>query len=303
MGRRSRISFPIGPGWLAILAVATGYGSAAWSDTVGRHLAVNLAGDYAGVLDTGFDLADVGSVAKLNALPDGMKGVLWLGNGYNSTCEWRLSDAEVTDAVKSARVHPKFSGIYYISDEPHPAICPDAPARIAERSKLIRALDPRAQTFIVVQNGSSAPEEFALLAGSADLIGVDPYPCNLRNAESGCDLGQLRERVAAAFKAGIPPARIVPVFQVFGQSCPEVAQPWYRLPEEAELEAMLDLWDELVPPGERALDMSYSWASQKGTACPTLSQADGTEWPDLKRIMKDYFLRNPAFGIAENDHD
>ena len=129
------------------------------------HLALNLGGDYSGVGEAGFTLADVGSVGLLYTLPDGLSAVLWLGNGYNSACEWRLSDAEVEQAVTVVRDHPKFSGIYYIADEPHPSKCPEAPEAVAERSALVRSLDPNGRTLILVQNASKAPDEFRLLEG------------------------------------------------------------------------------------------------------------------------------------------
>lgn len=260
----------------------------------GRHLAVNLGGDHAAAAALGFDLADTGSTAGLDALPPGMQGVLWLGNGYNTRCAWRLDDAAIAAAVEAARSHPAFGGIYYIADEPHLAVCPDAAEKVAERTALIHSLDPAGRTLIVVQNGANGPGEFAALAGSADLIAVDPYPCNHRNIEKGCDLGALRARIGAALSAGIPPARLAPVFQVFGQACAGKDTPWYRLPSEAELLAMLAIWDELVPRAERPLDIAYSWAPQAGSACPTLSMAGGGDLPDLRAVMRAYLAgRSP----------
>ena len=53
------------------------------------HLTVNLVGDYTGAASAGFNLADVSTQSALRALPEGMKGVYWLGNGYNLECSWR----------------------------------------------------------------------------------------------------------------------------------------------------------------------------------------------------------------------
>jgi len=125
------------------------------------HFTVNMHGDYAGAASAGFNLADVSTLSALRALPEGMKGVYWLGNGYNSSCSWRLSDRQVTDIVMAIKDHPKFSSIYYISDEPHPDRCPDAPQRLAERTALIHSLDPRGRTFAIILNNSAAPNEFA----------------------------------------------------------------------------------------------------------------------------------------------
>jgi hypothetical protein len=116
-----------------------------------------------------------------------MNGVYWLGNGYNLSCSWQLSDRKVTDIVMAIKDHPKFSGIYYISDEPHPDRCPDGPQRLAERTALIHSLDPRGRTFAIILNNSSAPNEFAQMKDAVDYIGVDPYPCNIKNDLTGCN--------------------------------------------------------------------------------------------------------------------
>lgn len=300
MRRQGR--FLLGRSWrtIAVAALAAGVVSQGAAGMKGKHFAVNLGGDYAGVAAAGFDLADVSSAARLDGLPKGLLGVLWLGNGYNTFCHWRLDDAQVTAEVQAARGHPNFSGIYYISDEPHPAACPDAAARVAARTELIHSLDPDGRTFIIVENASKAPDEFRLLANSADLIGVDPYPCNSSNALTGCNLAQLRGRIMAARDAGIAVERIVPVFQAFGQACAGMKQPWYRLPTEDEMVAMLRIWDELVPAGRRPFDMTYSWAAQKGISCPTLKGADGEEWPNLRRVVSAYFTGGRASGLAGN---
>jgi hypothetical protein len=255
-------------------------------------LTVNLGGDYAGATSAGFNLADVGTLYALRMLPEGMKGVYWLGNGYNLECSWRLSDRQITDVITAIRDEPKFSGIYYISDEPHPTVCPDAPQRLAERTALIHSLDPRGSTFAIVLNGSGAPNEFAQLKDSVDYIGIDPYPCNIKNELTGCSYRALRERIDRALAAGIPSTRIVPVFQTFGQVCTSSSRkysPYYRMPTVAETEMMLAIWDEKVPVKDRPFDMAYSWGKQPTLACPTLQMADGGSHPDLRSVYKSYF--------------
>jgi len=258
------------------------------------HFTVNLRGDYAGAASAGFNLAGVSTPVALRALPEGMKGVYWLGNGYNLECSWRLSDKQVTDTVMAIKDNPKFSGIYYISDEPHPGVCPDAPQRLAERTALIHSLDPRGRTFTVVLNGSSAPTEFTKMKDATDYIGVDPYPCNVKNELTGCTYAALRQRIDQALGAGIPTSRIVPVFQTFGQGCTNSDRrypPYYRLPTVAETEAMLAIWDEKVPAKDRPFDMAYAWGTQATLTCPTLQMADGGSHPDLRSLYKNYFAR------------
>jgi hypothetical protein len=264
------------------------------------HFTVSLRGDFAGAASAGFNLADVNTLSGLRALPEGMKGVYWLGNGYKGNkggCSWQLSDRQITDAVMAIKDNPKFSGIYYIADEPHPALCPDAPQRLAERTSLIHSLDPRGRTFVVVLNSSTAPTEFAQLKDAADYIGIDPYPCNVRNELTGCTYAALRQRIDQALEAGIPSTRIVPVFQTFGQVCTSSGRnysPYYRLPTVAETEMMLAIWDEKVPVKDRPFDMAYSWGKQPTLACPTLQMADGGSHPDLRSFYKNYFARMKA---------
>ena len=267
---------------ISVVLAATGQ-AAATEQREHLHLTVNLDGDYTGAAAAGFNLADVSSQSALNALPEGMKGVYWLGNGYNLKCSWRLSDKQISDAVRAIKDNPKFSGIYYISDEPHPAVCPDAPQRLAERSALIRSLDSRAKTFAVVLNGSSAPTEFAQMKDSADYIGIDPYPCNFRNELTGCNYAALRERIDQALAAGIPSTSIVPVFQTFGQGCSE-GDKQYWLPTVEQLHAILARWDQLTP--RPPLEVSYSWGRQEEWACPSLADASGGAHPDLQSVMK-----------------
>lgn len=258
------------------------------------HFTVNLRGDYTVAASAGFNLVDVGTESALRALPDGMKGVYWLGNGYNLSCSWRLSDSQITDTVMVIKDDPKFSGIYYISDEPHPMLCPDAPQRLTERTALIHSLDSRGRTFVVVLNSSSGPTEFEQLKDAADYIGVDPYPCNVRNELTGCSYDALRKRIDQALGAGILTTRIVPVFQTFGQVCTSSGRkysPYYRLPTVAETEIMLAIWDEKVPVKDRPFDMAYSWGKQPTLACPTLQMADGGSHPDLRSFYKNYFAR------------
>jgi hypothetical protein len=224
----------------------------------------------------GFNLSDTGPTkATIDALPDGVRALVWVGNGFNSTCSWALSDADIQAKVGPLAGDPKVYG-YFVSDEPHPSTCPDAPAQVNARSKLIHSIDPAAKTFIVVLEGSSHPGEYAAFAPTdIDLIGLDPYPCNLNNAATGCSYQQIDQRVATAQAAGISPSRIVPVFQTFGQAC--ATSKYYRLPSTRELQTMLDHWHALVP--SPAFDYSYGWSNQS-SACPTLADA-----PDLQSVI------------------
>ena len=129
---------------------------------------------------------------------------------------------------------------------------------------------------------------------AVDYIGVDPYPCSIKNDLTGCNYSALRQRIEQALAAGIPSTRIVPVFQTFGQVCTSAGRdysPYYRLPTVAETEIMLAIWDEKVPVKDRPFDMAYSWGTQPTLACPTLQIAGGGSHPDLRSLYKSYFAR------------
>ena len=267
----------------------SGLPSSAARSTDPLHYTVNIRTDFFAAAAVGFNLADVSSQFALDALPPGMEGVYWVGNGYKRECSWKIPDDQLTIIVEAIKDHPKFSGMYFIADTPHPSVCPDGPERIAERTALIHSLDPMAKTFIVVVEGWHYPGEFAQLKDAADYIGVDPYPCNVTNAESGCSWDKLRTRVANAIAGGIAVNRIVPVFQAFGQDCTEAKKPYYRLPTIAETRTLLALWDELIPAAQRPFDMTYSWGSQPLHSCPSLQMANGDAYPDLQSVYARYF--------------
>lgn len=257
------------------------------SDRQALHYTVNHRKDFPAAAAIGFNLADVSSVAALDDLPEGSKGILWMRNGYNQTCAWQADDEKTAAVARAAHGHPKFSGIYFISDTPHPSICPDGPQKIAERTALIKQHDPDGRTFIAVSGGYKYQEEFAQLADSADLIGVVVYPCNTKKPR--CEIDKIRERVDRAFAAGIPVERLVPVLQAFGQACSTAERKWYRLPSEEELREIFAAWDELLPPQTRPFDMTYSWGEQERHACPSLETANGDGYPDLQTLYARYF--------------
>lgn len=257
------------------------------AENVPQHFTVNHRKDFPQAVAIGFNLADVSSVAALDALPDGTRGVLWMRNYNNELCAWQTSDADTAAIVRAARGNPKFSGIYFVADTPHPSACPDAPLQIAARTELIHQNDPDGRSFIAVSGGFKFPAEFEQLANAADLIGIVVYPCNTK--EPRCEMDKIAERVDRARAAGIPVERLVPVFQAFGQACSTAQTKWYRLPTEEEMTEVFAIWDKLLPPQTRPFDMTYSWGEQSQQACPSLSTADGSDYPDLQTLYSRYF--------------
>jgi hypothetical protein len=249
------------------------------------HGVLNVAGQYTNAASLGYNLMDVSNKSVMDTLTTGKTGLFWVGN-YKSDCTWTLSDAQVTTIVNANKGDIHFSGIYFVADEPHPALCSGAPAAVASRSALIRSLDPNAKTYITVENGSSHPNEFRdfYAASAADYYGVDPYPCKVANLTS-CDMTNFNARIDLALTY-IPAAQIVPVFQGFGQE--NTASPFYRLPSVSELTAMLTVWDQKVPPSVRPFDITYGWNHQT-PANPTMIDATGTTYPNLQGLMQSYF--------------
>jgi len=133
------------------------------------------------------------------------------------------------------------------------------------------------------QCGGTYGCEYAALqpaASHVDLIGLDPYPCNV--SRPTCDYAKVDDTVRRARAHGIPGSAIVPVFQAFGQSC--AASTYYRLPDPAELRTMLAHWAALVP--HPVFDYTYSW-SRQGSACPTLADSAA-----LQAVMRTHNLNS-----------
>jgi hypothetical protein len=257
---------------------------------VGNHFISNQGGAITGqaaAYGIGYNWQDFSSDAVMNASPAGVQGVRWVGNGYNSACSWAQSDATVTTVVTNNIGNPKHSGIYFISDEPHISLCSDAADRLTERTALIHSIDPNAKTYAVVLDGSNHPGEFEAFRNAVDYIGVDPYPCTIANEGTGCDYTAMTQRIDDAL-AWIPASRIVPVFQVFGQTCQTDPDPYYRMPTQVEMNTMLGIWDTKVPKNVRLFDNSYGWNNQTNS-CPTMVNAIGGAYPDLQTLMRFYF--------------
>jgi len=232
------------------------------SPATGLHYAPNhnfdSSGSYAPAR-TGFNLADLSGVSTLNALPSGVKGLVWLGlcNG---------ADSNFINAVKPFIGNPKLFG-FYLMDEPDPTgqwnpLCPAA--NLLAESDWIHANVPGAKTFIALMNfGSTKSPTYANTYNPAnsriDLYGLDPYPC--RSELGGCDYNRITVAVAAAEAAGIPLGSIVPVYQAFGGgNWSDDGGGYYLFPTASEEQQILATWAGLVP--SPVFDYAYSWGSQ-----------------------------------------
>lgn len=193
----------------------------------------------------GFNLADVSSVWELNALPSGVKGLVYLGltNG---------ADANFQATVSAFKNNPNLYG-FYIADEPGGGLA----ANLKAESDWIHANVPGAKTFIIEQNlNSDTNPGFVYNPANTDidLFGLDPYPIKA----SGVDYSIIPTAVGAAEGAGIPLADIVPVYQAFGGG----GYSDWTLPTPAQETEILSTWGGSVP--NPVFDYAYSWGVQDG---------------------------------------
>ena len=213
----------------------------------------------------GFNLADVSSVAQLNALPHDVKGLVWIGQCSGV-------DTRFIMTVKPYIGNAKLFG-FYLMDDPDPRplsgllarqnYCP--PANLKAQSDWIHEHVPGAKTFILPMNmGSRQSPSFENTYNPSntgvDLYGIDPYPCLSELA--GCDYEMIERFVRVAEASGIPRNQMVPVYQTFGGGeWKDELGGKYTMPTSAQLKEMLARWGALI--GKPQFDFAYSWGSQR----------------------------------------
>ncbi|TDD66243.1 hypothetical protein E1293_39385 [Actinomadura darangshiensis] len=259
------------------------------------HLALNMpAEDRAKAAALGYDLFDVDpDEDAIASLPKGGRALLWVGN---TTCGGFQQESAATFAatVKRFAGNDRVYG-WYLSDEPNTGDCPGIAGKIRQRADIVHRYAPGQKAFASLTDWPMRPLKPS--ATHLDLIGLDPYPC--RTGRTDCDLRAIDTMVGQAARAGFARRMIVPVFQTFGQSCNDGEKNW-RMPDEAQLQSLLDRWERLVP--RPAFDVSYSWGRQGAWACPTLADASGRGGgPDLQAVMKRHNTRRtgPALPTRE----
>lgn len=216
--------------------------------------------------EVGFNMADVGDVASLNALPRNMKGLIWLGIKGGATIEFQ-------NKVKPFIGNAKVFG-FYLWDEPDPTGRYGeliTPGSLKEQSDWIHQNVPGAKTFIVLMNmgPSNARPDYMNTYNPAntgiDLYGLDPYP--FRTDAAASDMSDVDAAVAAAVHAGIPAGKVVPVFQAFGGGTFNTAEGGkYVIPNPKQFQARQNsrayarwlLWKQLIVQRECT---SVCWAS------------------------------------------
>ncbi|MBS3650044.1 calcium-binding protein [Pseudaminobacter sp. 19-2017] len=226
-------------------------------------------GSAAEIGTAGFNLVDVQSVEELNALPDGMMGLVWLDEVDGATSSFR-------DKVDAFKGNDQLFG-FFLADEPDPTGQWGTYAtaeNLKAESDYIHDNVLGAKTFITMMNtGSSAEPSFEGNFNpentGIDYYGLDPYP--VRSESGPVDFEMIDRTVAAAVEAGIPVDQIVPVYQTFGGGeYVTDTDSKYALPTAEQMQVMMEHWDENVP--SPAFDYAYAWGSQLGTTTIADSQ-------------------------------
>ena len=233
------------------------------ASTRGLHYAPNRNFDSRGNYlpgKLGFNLADVSDSRQLDALPDGVQALVWIGQ------------CKGIDTAFLGRVRPfigarKLFG-FYLVDDPDPRVGNHSckAEHLKAESDWIHANIPNAITFIVLMNLSTSSnpsfrDSYNPGNSHVDLFGISPYPCRAKANE--CDFDMVDRYISAAEAWAVPRSRMVPVFQAFGGGrWRDASGKPYVLPDAWEMHQLLTRWQTLVP--NPAFDMTYSWGSQNG---------------------------------------
>jgi len=249
---------------VSTLLIMLVYGqSALFAEERGKTLHYTSGGTGDAIAAAGFNLADVQTVEQLNALPPGMKGLIWLNESSGVTPDFIAK-------VKPFIGNPRLFG-FRLCDEPditgryHPPAV--SPAALKAEADWIKANVPGALTFVTLMDMGSfeAPvfmNTFNPANTGIDLFGLDPYPVR----GTAFDLDFIDRTVEAAVAAGIPLDRIVPVFQAFGggkwTTRTGMTTDVYVLPTPDQANQIFARWSKYAPAP--AFDFAYAWGSQNG---------------------------------------
>ena len=153
-----------------------------------------------------------------------LKGLVWLGGYSNDTApSTTTTSGSARTCGRSPATAPSPRTTSTTSRTRRSA--PPLRRRCAPGRGSSKSIDPRPPTLLV----SYKLEQFPLFAGTVDIIGLDHYPCSIKD---GCDFTRIDKAAAAADRAGI---RYWGVIQAFGDS-------YYKLPTPDELAQQFAHW-------------------------------------------------------------
>jgi hypothetical protein len=275
------------------------------ASSITLHYTTNTGTSVSAAAADGYNVFDVagstsnpaGVATTVNSLPAGTQALVWVGNLDNapvgSACPVPgFTTAQFQAQINALAGNAKVFG-YYVSDEPHPSVCPSAVSDIAARADYIHAHTTQ-KAFIVVLDGSNLCGanlgcEYQALAPAnthVDLVGLDPYPCHYTSTGTAvpCDTSQITTKVNTAITKGIPVSAIVPTFQTFGQEGRSDGKTvFYRTPTTSEMTAMLNAWHAVVP--NPVMDYSYTYGVQCSVSSCPAPQALANH-PELASLLK-----------------
>ena len=122
------------------------------------------------------DACNSAGVKVIFSIKDLYENATWHGGAVHNPKTWNGITGEkeiVTAVVEAFRESPALLA-WYIADEKGPDMAP----RLIERRRLIHQLDPWHPTWAVYFKGG----ELFAMAGTADVLGIDPYPINKINS-------------------------------------------------------------------------------------------------------------------------
>lgn len=258
--------------------------SSSTSPSVGTtlHYSHNPGGEYAAQQGLGFNLGDVGmSTGSLNALPSGMKGLVWTGE---AKCPPATMPQSFTDFVDANATNPKLYG-FYMADEPQ-STDPACAAAFKTRADYIHSKNPAVKAMVLLTDYPGTYAAYRPSVTHLDFVAIDPYPCRWdisTSTNGGCDYTMISKEVTAAIAAGIPKEDIAPTYQFFGDNIPT-----WRPPSATQMQTILDTWHSLLPAPP--IDMFYTWNPSSGWS-QTDTLKSRTDW---QQIAKDWIAKEDA---------
>ena len=216
--------------------------------------------------DLGFDLADVSAASKLEGMPEGVDGLVYLGlkNGV---------DDEFMARVDRWKGNSRIWG-FYIIDEPF-GVPPDS---IKAQADYLRTLFPTAVMYckLTNQRGTDKPEwhPYNIESTGCDLLGIGGYSVRAR-FPGGYDAELIERYVTTAVRDGIPIEKMSPYMQTFGGVID------WPLPTEAQMDEMFGDWRRLCP--NPVFDTCYAWSVQPQW---------GTQGLSNNQMMRDATVRH-----------
>jgi hypothetical protein len=217
------------------------------AQTTSLHYAPN--NDMSATYADGFNLADVSSKSAVDALPNDVRGLVWVGTCSGATSTFK---SQINSYIGDSKVFA-----FYLMDEPVPSQCKGGNLK-AETDYVHQVMNVRTFIILDVLTATSSPSYGTQYDGVVDLFGLDPYPCRVN---TGCHYKWIGKAVSAAEADGYPAASLVPVYQAFGGgNYISDTGDKYLLPSATQEVDIINTWASLL--STPVFDYAYSWGTQ-----------------------------------------